>query len=96
MGVLRDLSIILLAVVGFVLSLIPLAALSAMVYGAWQLQRHENLPSWLRLASAYLHLGRAYVEFAARVVVKPAFSIHSKLATVQAWITGAAKMGGKK
>ena len=86
MTTLRDLSLILLASGAFVLALVPLALLGGAVYGMWYLQRHENLPSWLRLAQAYLALGRAYVELAMRAVIRPILLVHSILATVQGWL----------
>jgi len=83
---LRNLSLILLAVEAFVLALVPLALCGGLVYGLWWLQRHENLPSWLRVAQAYLALGRGYVELAMRVVVRLILLIHSVMATVQNWL----------
>jgi len=96
MTVLRDLSLILLAVEAFVMALVPLALLGGLVYGLWQLQRHENLPSWLRLAQAYLALGLAYVELAMSAVVRPILWVHSTLATVQGWLGRTAKSGGNR
>ena len=86
MIVVRDLSLILLALEAFVLALVPLVLFGGLVYGLWWLRRRENLPSWLRLAQAYLALGRAYVELAMRVVVRPILLVHSILATVRGWL----------
>jgi len=83
MTTLRDLSLILLAVGAFIMALVPLALLGGGVYGLWQLQRHENLPSWLKVAQAYLALSRAYVELVMGAVVRPILRVHSILATVQ-------------
>ena len=91
MTLLRDLSLILLAGGAFVLTLVPLALLGGAVYGMWYLQRHENLPSWLKLAQAYVALGRAYVELAMRAIVRPILLVHSILATVQGWLGAIAK-----
>jgi hypothetical protein len=91
MTTLRDLSLILLAVEAFVVALVPLALLGGAVYGLWQLQRHHNLPSWLKLAQAYLALGRAYVGLAMRAVIRPILWIHSVLATVQGWLGSVAE-----
>ena len=96
MAVLRDLALILLACEAFVIALMPLTLLGALVYGLWWLQRHENLPSWLQIARAYLGLGQSYVESAMRVVVKPILVVQSVLATVQNWLEVAAKSGGGK
>jgi len=96
MSLLRDLSLILLAVEVFVMALVPLALFGGLVYGLWWLQRHENLPSWLKVAQAYLALGRAYVELAMRAVVRPILLLHSTLATVQGWLSAVAKLGGSE
>jgi len=92
MPTLRDLSLILLAVEACALALVPLALLGGLVYGLWWLHRHENLPSWLQLAQAYLSLARAYVELAMRAVIRPLLLIHSFLATVQGWLGAFAKL----
>ena len=94
MTVLRDLSLILLAAGAFVMALIPLALLGGLVYGTWWLRRHENLPSWLRLAQAYLDLGRAYVEVAMSAVVRPILAVHSFLARILGLLGAIAKLGG--
>jgi hypothetical protein len=96
MPILRDLSLILLAAVGSVMALVPLALLGGLVYGLWWLRRHENLPGWLHLAQAYLSLGQAYVELATRSVVRPILQVHSFLATVRRWLGAVAKLGGKR
>jgi hypothetical protein len=96
MSWLRDLSLIVLAVEAFFLALVPLLLLGGLVYGMWWLQRHENLPTWLQLAQAYLALARAYVELAMRTVIRPILWVHSVLATVQGWLGAIAKLGGKK
>ncbi|RLC61017.1 MAG: hypothetical protein DRI80_09755 [Chloroflexota bacterium] len=94
MTLLRDLSLILLAGEVFIMALVSLALLGGAVYGLWYLQRHENLPSWLRLAQAYLALGRAYVELAMQAVVRPILLLHSILATVRGWLGAIIKQGG--
>lgn len=94
MSLLSDLSLILLAVEAFAMALVPLTLFGGAVYGMWYLQRHENLPSWLRLAQAYLALGRAYVELAMRAVVRPILLLHSILATVRGWLGAIIKQGG--
>jgi hypothetical protein len=96
MAVLRDLSIILLAVAMFAMALVPLAVFGGLVYGLGWLGRHEHLPSWLRLAQAYVTLGRAYVERAMRAVVSPIMAVHSIMATVQGWLRAIAKLGGAR
>ncbi|RLC95371.1 MAG: hypothetical protein DRI77_10090 [Chloroflexi bacterium] len=98
MAVLSNLSLILLAVEAFIIALIPLILCGGLVYGLWWLQRHENLPSWLRLAQAYLALGRAYVELAMRAVIKPILLLHSAVATAQNWLGAITKFakGGNR
>jgi len=85
MTTLRDFSLILLAIEMFILALVPLVLFGGLVYGLWWLQRRENLPSWLKVAQAYLAMGRAYVELAMQTVVRPILLVHSVLATVQGW-----------
>jgi hypothetical protein len=85
MAVLRDFSLILLAIEAFVMALFPLFLLGGLTYGLWWLRRRENLPSWLKLAQAYLSLASSYVELAMAVVIKPVLFVHSILATVQRW-----------
>lgn len=96
MTLLRDLSIILLAVEMFAMALMPLMLFGGLVYGLWWLQRHENLPSWLKLAQAYLAMGRAYVELAMRAVVRPILLVNSVLATAQGWFGAVAKSQKEK
>ncbi len=83
MAVLRDLSIILIAIEAFIIASVPLVVLGALIYGLGWLQRHENLPHWLKMARAYESLGQAYVELAAAYVVRPFLFVHSVLAMVQ-------------
>ena len=94
MAVLRDISLLLLAAAGFVMALVPLALLGGLVYGLWWLRRHENLPSWLHLAQAYLALGQTYVDLGMRAVVRPILRIHSFLATVRRWLGAGTRSGG--
>jgi hypothetical protein len=86
MTVLRDLSIILLAIEAFVLAMVPLTLLGGLVYGLWWLRRHENLPSWLHLAQTYLDLGKSYVELAMAAVVRPIFLASSVVQAIQRWL----------
>ena len=98
MNWIRDFALILLAAEAFVMALMPLVLFGGLVYGLWWLQRHENLPSWLRVAQAYLALGRSYVELAMRIVVRPILQVHAALATAQGWFEGIAKLakGGNR
>jgi hypothetical protein len=86
MHVLRDVSAILLAAEVSIFILIPLALFGGLVYGFWQLLRHQNLPTWLRMAREYLMTGLSYVEGVMGAVTKPVFAVHGASATVQAWI----------
>lgn len=94
MAVLRDLSIILIAVEAFFIALMPIVVFGGLVYGLWWLQRHENLPSWLKLAQAYTSLGQAYVELAMAAIARPFLFVHSALAMVQRWFGINVKTGG--
>nr|HID13134.1 hypothetical protein [Anaerolineae bacterium] len=93
---LRDLSLIIIAVEALVLALAPLVLLGGGAYGLWYLQRHENLPSWLKVTQDYLALGRAYVERAMRATVRPILLVNSILATVRAWLGAVVKQGGNR
>ena len=94
MATLRDVALILLAVEAFALALIPLVLLGGLVYGMAWLQRHENLPSWLKVVQAYVSLVQAYVQLVMAFLVKPILVIHKTLATVQRWLGMGARMGG--
>lgn len=96
MSLLRDLSLILLAVEAFALALVPVTLLGALVYGLWWVQRHENLPNWLGLAQSYLKLGQAYVELALAAAIRPIVLIHSIQSTVVGWFGALAKLGGSR
>jgi hypothetical protein len=91
MNWLRDLAVILLAIEAFFMALVPLVLFGGLVYGLWWLQRHENLPSWLRVAQSYVSLVQAYVVLVMRTVVRPILRVHAALATVQSWLGGIAK-----
>jgi hypothetical protein len=86
MNVLRDLSLILLAAEAFAVILIPLALFGGLVYGVWRLLRHQNLPTWLRVAREYLMTGLTYIERAMEVVTKPVLAVHGAFATIEAWV----------
>ncbi|MGD9002623.1 MAG: hypothetical protein PVF04_08160 [Anaerolineae bacterium] len=86
MEVLRDLSVILLAVEAFIFALIPLALFGGLVYGVWKLRRHRNLPTWLGIARSYLMTALSYVELAMQAVTKPVFAVHRAFANVEVWI----------
>ena len=96
MTVLRDLSLILLAIEAFVVTLVPLVVVGGLVYGLWWLMRRDHLPAWIKVAQAYLALGRAYVELAMRAVVRPILFVHSILTTVRTWLGAIAKSGGER
>ncbi len=86
MGVLRDIALILLAIEAFALALIPLALLGGLVYGLAWLQRRENLPSWLKLAQAYVSLGQGYAHWLMALIVRPILWLHEATATVRRWL----------
>jgi len=80
MHVLRDISVILLVAEAFLFAMIPLALFGALVYGVWWLRRHQNLPTWLRLAQHYLGQGLSYVELVMSWIAKPVFATHTAFA----------------
>jgi len=86
MGVLRDISMIILAVEAFILALVPIVLFGGLVYGSWWLRRHENLPTWLKVMRACFDRACMYVERGMDAVVRPLYVIHSALATVQGWL----------
>ena len=86
MGVLRDLAVILLAVQAFVFMLVPLALFGALVYGVWTLQRHRNLPTWLRVGREYLLMGLSTINLAMEAVARPVFKVREAAANVEGWI----------
>ena len=77
---------------------VPLVLCGGLIYGLWWLQRHENLPTWLKIAQEYLALIQAYIELAMGAVVRPILQVHAALATVQGWLGGIAKFakGGNR
>lgn len=94
MGILRDISVIILSAGAFVFTLIPLALSGAAVYGVWWLLRHQNLPTWLRTGREYITLGLSYVELAMDVVRRPVFAVSAAVARVMGWIRVLTKRGG--
>lgn len=86
LNVVRDVSVILLAIEVFIMGLIPLAILGALVYGVWRLRRHQNLPTWLRTARSYLMVGKHYVERAMGIAARPVLVGHSASAGLRAWV----------
>jgi hypothetical protein len=96
MSLLRDLSLILLAVIAFALALVPVVLLGGLAYGLWRLQRHENLPTWLGVAHSYLKLVLAYVELAMATAVRPIVIVYSIQSRVAGWLRALAKLGGSR
>ncbi len=93
LNVLRDLSVILLAAEVILFALIPLALFGALVYGVWQLRRHQNLPTWLRKTREYFLLGLSYVDLGMDAAAKPVISVHSAFATVEGWLSAVRRRG---
>jgi Na+(H+)/acetate symporter ActP len=86
--ILRDVSVIFLAVEAFVFALIPLALFGALVYGVWWLRMHRNLPTWLSKTRGYVTLGLSYVDQAMDVLAKPVIAAHAAFATLEGWVRG--------
>lgn len=95
MSVLRDVSIIFLAVEAFVLMFVPVAIFGGLVYGLWWLRRHENLPAWLKIVRVYFDRACEIAEMGMSVAVRPIYAIHSAVATVQGWLKVINRTGGK-
>jgi hypothetical protein len=82
----------LLVVVAMLLGAMPLALTGALVYAMARLMRHENLPSWLGLANAYVRLGQAYVELAMASLVRPLLRAGAARASLRGWGAAALNM----
>jgi len=86
MGVLRDISVILLAFLTFVVMLVPLVVFGGLTYGVWTLLRHRNLPTWLRVGREYLLMGLSTINLAMEAVARPVFKVREAAANVEGWI----------
>lgn len=95
MGILRDISVIILATGAFVFSLVPLALSGALVYGVWWLLKHENLPTWLGRGREMVTAGLTTVDLAMDGVTKPIFAVKAACAAVGGWIRGVTRRGGR-
>lgn len=95
MSVLRDISIILLAVESFVFALVPLAIFGGLVYGLWWLRRHENLPAWLKIVRTYFDQACQAIERGMGAVARSIYAIHSGAAAVRGWLKAINRIGGK-
>lgn len=93
MGILRDISVIMLAAGAFVFTLVPLALSGVLVYGVWRLLKHENLPTWLRRGREMLTAGLSTVELVMDRVTRPIFAVQTACATVEGWIRGVRRGG---
>ena len=96
MAALRDISLIILAVATFIMALVPLVLLGGLTYGVWWLRGHENLPTWLHQAQAFVRMGRSYVERTSRAVVRPFLKVHSTMAQIQGMLRAVSRQGGDK
>lgn len=94
MNILRDLSLILLAIEASFFILIPLALSGGLVYVLWRLLKRDKLPRWLRAVRASVIRVRSYVERATRTVVRPIVRVNSILAMMRTWLGALTKRGG--
>jgi len=92
MTVVRDVSIILLAIVAMLLATMPMMLLGALVYSLMRLARHRNLPAWLGLVNAYVSLAQAYVELGMATVARPILAASSARAGLQGWLAAVVSM----
>jgi len=86
MGVLRDISMILLAVEALTVMLVPAVFIGGLVYGLWWLLRYEHVPTWLRVGRTYFCQACVYVEKGMNGFVRATCAIHSAVAAVRAWL----------
>ena len=94
MAILRDLSVIFLSSGLFLATLVPLVVLGALIYGLGWLMRRDHLPAWIKVAQAYLALGRAYIERAMAAVVQPVIAVSGLFTRIGSILTGIGKVGG--
>ncbi|MBN1955518.1 MAG: hypothetical protein JW900_10780 [Anaerolineae bacterium] len=71
MHILRDLSLILLAIEGAIATLAVLALFAAINYGLIRWRWWHAIPGYFSVAGEYLHLAQHYVERACQVAVAP-------------------------
>lgn len=75
MFVLRDISLILLAIEGAAVTLLVLAALAVVNYGLFRLRWWHAIPQALAVVRGYLGIARQIVERVCRAVVAPIFAL---------------------
>ena len=75
MSILRDISLILLALEGIALTLVFVLILGAINYGLFRFRWWSTLPRWFTLATNYLHLGQRVIERVCRVTVAPIVAV---------------------
>ena len=76
MGTARDIALIFLSLEALVIAVIPLALLSALVYGVYRLQQLAK--QYLKLGQVYARKAHDVVEQASRKVVDPLIGVHTK------------------
>jgi len=82
MSILRDVSLILLALEGVVFTLLALAALAAINYGLVRFRWWHTIPRWFGLLRGYLAIGQRWVEQACRIAVTPIMTVAAAVAAV--------------
>lgn len=84
MSTLRDLSLILLALEGAVLTLAVLAILAAANYLLFRARWWRVLPRWFAIVRAYFYLGQQIVARVCRALLAPIFAIRAAGAAASA------------
>ena len=84
MPVLRDISLIVLALGSAAIVLAALALLAVINYGLFRARWWSLLPHWFRVARGYLAVGQYFVERVCRAIVSPFLLI----AQAQAYLRG--------
>ncbi len=87
MAVLRDLSLILLALGGTVVALAVVFVLAAINYGFLTIRWWQKVPYWFAVARGYLDMGQRIVERVCQAIIAPIMTI----AHIQATVTGMAR-----
>jgi len=87
-SVLRDLSLILLALEWAVFTLVVLAALAAINYGLFRLRWWHTLPRQFALARGYLDAARRVLERMCRAAAAPIFAVGAARAALSGAVRG--------
>jgi hypothetical protein len=93
MSVLRDVSLILLALEGAAFTLVILALLGAINYGLIRFRWWHTIPGWFALAWGYLRRGQQIIGRICRLLTAPIFAVYVFQAKLSARARGLADLG---